>query len=182
MADGRTREDLLRFLDYLGNKGLLAKATAASRKAAANKVLGILDSSEAQDVTTIDVDAVIHRFGNLYRQKYTPQSLQTYKSRVHSALDDFRSHLENPLAFKPSLQTRSKPRIASDKTETEEKKAVLTGAGPTHRGQSPGVNILPIPLRPNLVVQIAGLPFDLTTNEARKIANIVLAHAADSEA
>lgn len=36
--------------------------------------------------------------------------------------------------------------------------------------------MLPIAIRPNCVVQITGLPLDLSSSEATKISNIVLAH------
>jgi hypothetical protein len=36
---------------------------------------------------------------------------------------------------------------------------------------------LPISIRADLVVKIAGLPHDLTASEAQRIANIVIAHA-----
>jgi hypothetical protein len=37
--------------------------------------------------------------------------------------------------------------------------------------------VLPIPLRAGLIIQVVGLPFDLTRPEAQKVANIILAHA-----
>lgn len=44
----------------------------------------------------------------------------------------------------------------------------------------PNVNQLPIPLRQNLTVRVFGLPYDLTAAEAKKIANIILAHAIET--
>jgi hypothetical protein len=37
--------------------------------------------------------------------------------------------------------------------------------------------VFPIPIRPDVVVRIHGLPFDLSTAEAEKIANVVKAMA-----
>jgi transcriptional regulator with XRE-family HTH domain len=37
--------------------------------------------------------------------------------------------------------------------------------------------VLPVAIRTGSVVQIVGLPFDLTRSEAQKLANIILAHA-----
>ena len=53
------------FLKYVAQKGLMAEATARARKAAENKVLGILDENEARDVTLIDLEAVMSCFGHL---------------------------------------------------------------------------------------------------------------------
>lgn len=39
-------------------------------------------------------------------------------------------------------------------------------------------NILPIQIRDDLIVMIAGIPHDLTEKEAKRIAAVVMAHAA----
>ena len=104
MPTNLSREALLSFLDYLSKKGLMNKTTASARKAAVNKVLGILEDSEAADVSAIDVDDVMSRFHNLAGEQYTPESLTAYKSRVKSAIDDFLRYQKDPLNFKPSAQ------------------------------------------------------------------------------
>jgi len=39
------------------------------------------------------------------------------------------------------------------------------------------VTMIPIQIRPGLIVKIVGLPADLTQSEAKKIASVVIAHA-----
>lgn len=178
MANERSRQSLLEFLDYLANKGLMAKATVSSRKAAAGKVLGILTDEEAHDVTNLDLDDVIARFHNLEGKGYTPGSLSTYRSRVKSAVDDFRTYLENPLGFRPSVQMRDKR-----KPENKKEGSVPAHAEPQHSVERQVVkaplssSILPIPIRPDTTVFIQGLPYDLTEAEAAKIANVIRAMA-----
>jgi hypothetical protein len=178
MDGNRSREALGEFLDYLADKGLMAKATALARKAAASQILGILDSTEANDVTTIDVDDVVTRFGHLHGKQYTPQSLTTYKSRLRSALKDFQSYLSNPLAFRPSVQSRERPASKVAKNVSESIK-IESRAEPSKSHSPPiaAVNIVPIPIRPDLTIYIQGLPFDLSEAEARKIAAVVSAMA-----
>ena len=186
MSNGRSTADLLKFLDYLAEKGLMPAATAASRKASANKMLAVLSEEEAHDVTSIDMDDVALRFHNLNGQQYTPGSIQTYKSRVGSAIDDFRAYLANPLGFRSSSKPRQRSRPLKEAGAVS---GVGTASGtstasavaqPISTASLPiGANILPVPLRPDLTIQIAGLPFDLTPVEARKIANIILAHASE---
>ncbi|WP_336958006.1 hypothetical protein [Sphingobium aquiterrae] len=181
MTSNRSREDFFRFLDWLNDKGMIAPGTAASRRASANQVLAILDETESHDVTIVDLDQLMLRFHNLNRDKYTTESLQTYKSRIKSALDDFRVYVENPLGFKPSIQQRTRTKKAVEATQNRpqvpplEKSPALEPHYPTT--PPPGISVLPIPLRADLTIQIAGLPFDLSQQEARKIANIILAHA-----
>ncbi|MCL4678242.1 MAG: hypothetical protein KJ017_06570 [Alphaproteobacteria bacterium] len=177
MTNKKSREAALEFLEYLAQKGLTSPATARARKAALGKVLGILDDAEAQDVTMLNLDEVINRFANLHGKDYTPESLATYKSRVKSSLDDFSSYLSNPLAFKPNTQTRER-KPASDKPVIGRSYAAETNhqVAPVVRGAMAS-SILPIPIRPDLVIHIQGLPYDLTEAEANKIASVVKAMA-----
>src|ERR1041385_6868861 len=112
MTDKRTRKDLLDFLDWMSEKGLMAKNTVAARKAAATKVLGILNDDEAQDVTSLNLDDIMRRFTNLEGRGYTPGSLTTYQSRLRSALDDFKLYLDKPLNFRPGIQPRERRKPA----------------------------------------------------------------------
>ncbi len=184
MSNGRSKADLLKFLDYLAEKGLMPSATAASRKASANKMLAVLSDDEIRDVTILNMDDVALRFHNKNGQQYTPGSIQTYKSRVSSAIDDFRTYLENPLGFRSSSKPRQRNRTAKDSvTESTTgaasgtSSAIAVGQSPVQAPSPSAVSILPVPLRQDLTIQIAGLPFDLTKAEAQKLANIILAHA-----
>ena len=179
----RSREELYRFLDYVRAKGLMSPRTVEARKGAANKVLAILDGTEADDVTKLDLDEVVHRFQNLHGQNYTPDSLRSYKSRTKSAIDDFSRYLENPLAFKPGVQRRDKkPSNGAAHKKVQDLTAPNLTTGPPVLDRptlipAAASNILPIPLRVDLTVHIQGLPFDLTAAEAKRIASVVQAMA-----
>ena len=183
MSQQRSRDELLKFLDYIGSKGLLSPVTARSRKASAKKVLSILSEDEAEDVTALDIDAVMLRFSNLEGKNYTPDSLMTYKSRVKAAIDDFRSYLSNPLTFKSRTQTRERrEKPSNDKLTAQRVTAAAPVSAPrTVEAPLAASNVLNIPLRADLIVRVHGLPFDLTSGEAKKIANVILAMAAPAE-
>ena len=187
MTNKRSREALQEFLSYLGDKGLMAKATAHARKAAASKILSVLSEDEAQDVTVIDLDDAVTRFSNLHGKKYTPQSLVTYKSRLRSALDDFEAYLVNPLGFRPSLQRRElrtkESKTAGSPAQGKNEVTAATQDSPARpvHVPLPSSSILPVPLRSDLTVHIQGLPFDLTTAEAKKLANVIMAMATPSD-
>jgi hypothetical protein len=175
----RSREAALEFLEYVEKKGLMAPATAQARKTAVNKVFAILDEKEAADITELDLDEVMGRYFNLQGKDLTPDSLRSYKSRLKSAIADFISYVENPLAFKPTVQPRDK-RITARKEPSEQRQ---TGSEPPRAPQSSlsagpmSGSILPIPIRADLTIYIQGLPFDLTSGEARRIAGVVTAMA-----
>jgi hypothetical protein len=175
----RTREAALEFLEYIEKKGLMAPATAQARRVAVNKVFAILDDNEARDVTALDLDEIMRRFSNLQGKDLTPESLRTYKSRLKSAISDFGSYVENPLAFKPTVQTREKKTAArNDPPEQREPNAESSRTDqPSYQTGPMAGSILPIPIRAGLTVYIQGLPFDLTAGEARRIAGVVTAMA-----
>jgi hypothetical protein len=184
MAEGRkTREAAIEFLEYLAQKGLMAPATARARKAAVNTVLGILDSQEAEDVTLLDLNDVMNRFQHLQGKDYTPESLRAYKGRLKSALDDFASYVENPLAFKPNVQGRERKPNSGKSAPTgsknpPEKLIIESSRSPIPNAGGPmASSILPIPIRADLIVHVQGLPFDLTQAEAKKIAGVIQAMA-----
>lgn len=180
MAAGHSREDLLKFMDYLSNKGLIPKATAHARKASVKQVLAILDETEASDVLALDVEFVIQRFSTLHGQDYNPNSLRDYASRLRASIEDFRAYTANPLSFRPAGRTRP---ARSDSGKSAVRRLTPATAAPSQNestiapSQAPSANVLPIRLRADLIVEIANLPFDLTPNEANKLANIILAHA-----
>ena len=183
MAGARSREKLHEFLDYLGNKGLVPAGTVATRKSAATKILGILSDDEASDVTKLDLDHVMTRFQNLEGQNYTPGSLNTYLSRLRSAIEDFDTYLKNPLAFKPNIQNRDR-RSTKQEAKKDLRSAPETPQQ-THPSPSPSTvmpsdNLLPIPIRQDITIYVQGIPFDLTENEATKIANVIRAMAMPS--
>ncbi|MGB3626642.1 MAG: hypothetical protein WA989_12485 [Henriciella sp.] len=160
------------------------KNTTAARKAAANKIFEILDDSEKQDVLALDLEMIMHRFSNLLGQNYTPTSLQTYQSRLKSALEDFDAYLKNPMGFRPAVQTRERRRdkpkevAKADANQIEKaEKPASAGVGSGGYTSMPSANILPIPLRSDLTIHVQGLPFDLTAQEARKLANVIMAMA-----
>jgi hypothetical protein len=182
MSQNTSRDELLQFLGYLGAKGLVAPPTATARRVAAARVLSVLSDDEANNVFAVDLDHLMSRFENLNRGKFTPDSLRTYRSRLKTALDDFRGYVTDPVSFRPSGRTNTKAKaVENGKPKRKESSAERpSAAAPSSAAPAinlPNVNQLPIALRQDVVVRVFGLPFDLSQAEAQKIANIILAHA-----
>lgn len=183
MAGQRSLNKFLEFLDYVKDKGLIKGSTAAGRRSAAEKVfVPILGEQEREDVTSVDLDDVMNRFNNLEGKNYTPGSLYTYQSRLKSALDDFELYVSNPLGFRSGTQSRERRvKTKDDERPSQESKTVGqpdTGVS-RHSAGALSSSIMPIQLRQDLVIHIQGLPFDLTSAEAKKLANVILALASD---
>lgn len=179
MDTGYGLADLLSFLDYLADKGMLNRNTAVARKAASNKMFGVLDEDEQADLRDTDLESVSVRFANLRGQGYKPESLQVYKSRAGAALSDFLRYKDNPATFKiESIGARTIAKASG----AARSKVAATGQRVSPKDQEseqpirriPSIDI-PIPLRPNCIVQINGIPVDLKPTEAKKIAAVVSA-------
>ena len=180
MSTDYSREGLMAFLDYLGTKGLMKKPTVSGRKAAAKALLGILSAEEAKDLSKLDLDQLTRRFSNLKGKDFKPQSLQVYKSRLASALEDFQNYRRNPLGFRPSLSPK-KGRASGSLPRKEVGEETVIDTSTRRPAPLADELIFPIPLRDGVVVRIACIPSDLTSAEARKIANVVLALATKDE-
>lgn len=182
MNSDRSREALAKFLDYVAEKGLMPTETAKARKIAAGKVFGILTPEESSDVFKIDIHQTMLRFNNLHGSKYTPGSLSTYQSRIVKALEDFDAYIKNPLGFRRTGQARERtakqtPQVSPDKANLQTDPLQPQG-GNNNRQESPGIDV-PIPIRADLTVYVRGLPFNLSRNEASKIAAVVMALSGD---
>lgn len=186
MDNRYSESELLKFMDWLANKGLLNSTTAKSRKIAAGKVLSALDEDEKSDLRTLDREQTFQRFSNKFSKDFTPVSLTTYKSRFNSALDDFIRWVDNPAGFKTNLTQKSSKAKSDEpnKPATKGKKV----AKPILKPETPetpetqqthsltSVNF-PIPIRNGIVVEIRNLPMDLNASEAERISAVVKALA-----
>lgn len=165
----------LNFMDVVRNKHYLKPATARARKAALKKMIEVMDNEEKHDVRRVDLDALHERFANKEAGAFSTSSLQVYRSRFRSALKDFISYTDDPTNFRVTLHKSS----GVQKTTTAKKKPKADrGYTPTFEDTAPPSTIVfPIPIRTDLTVTVHGIPSDLTTQEAEKIAAVVKALA-----
>lgn len=103
---GYSMDELLKFLDYTGEKRLVKRATATARRTACNRVLDVLDSSERADLRAVDLENVFSRFSNLHAQEFSPSSLKTYFERTRKAVEDFIAYRKDPANWKPNVAQR----------------------------------------------------------------------------
>ncbi|MDB5601746.1 MAG: hypothetical protein JWN71_3790 [Xanthobacteraceae bacterium] len=175
---GNGQIDLVSFLEYLASKGLMNGATAAARKAAVNTLFSVLDKNETEDVTSLNLDEVAMRFLNKRGADFKPESVRVYKSRVSNAIQDFKKYRADPLNFKVNITSKSTTKTDKIPSQTKDVPAQPNSSHqPIAAFVSPSEMVFPIPIRPNVIVKIVGLPSDLTKNEAARIANVVSALA-----
>lgn len=194
MSSDFSREAVLEFLDFMANKGLMNRATAVSRKAAVNTLLSILSPEEASDIRGLKIDDLVMRFNNLKPREFKPDSLRVYKSRLNSVIEDFERYKADPLSFKPKITPKDRSDKASknggESQRTASRHFETGGAEATGlafvKDKSSSADeiqsiVFPIPIRPGVIVRVAGIPSDLTPEEAQKIGNVVLALSGSQE-
>ncbi len=113
-----TKNNLIDFLDFAAKNGLMKKATAGAYKTACNIILGILDESEAADLSKIDLERVILRHRNLAAGKIPPKTLKTYETRTSAAVGNFIEYTKDPSSWKPAVQQRPGKTSAVKKTKS----------------------------------------------------------------
>ena len=177
MPKDYSADEFFRFMDYLRDKHLMKPATVRSRRVSAKKMLDVLEEDEKQDLRKINVDELHERFIIKHGMDFTPSSRQVYKSRFKSAVSDFLRFVEDP-SFKPSVVKRDTggPLPIRKKGRGKEK-SVATNPAESNSSAPPGTIVFPVPLRPELVVELRGIPSDMTEQEADKIAAVVKALA-----
>jgi hypothetical protein len=189
MVKDYSLDALNRFLDYALEKGILKPETAKSRKTAVNKILEKITDDERSDVRKVDLDREADHFANRQGAGYIPASLQTYKSRAKTALADFEAYVDSPMTFRPSAATNGKgqvkggggqavrkPKSGKPAGQAEVRDRSQDGGNAAGERKAEGLTF-PVPIRPGLIVQLQGVPFDLTAGEAEKIAQVVKALA-----
>ena len=184
-----TGQDLVRFWDWVVEKGLVKRATANARKTAAVEVLDALGEGTSVDIRQLDVEDALRRFENLKSAKYTPSSLSTYKSRFRKAVAEYLAYLDNPSGWRPGIKPRTvrgkKTAVPSGSTtgardQSHDDSHDTMGASTAHPGGGPRLIDYPIPVREG-VVAVLKLPMDLRSSEARRLASWLSALAMPDE-
>jgi hypothetical protein len=173
----KTYQDVIAFLDYCKEKGLMNSSSAAAKKSSVARVFGAMSEDDIVDINLVDVEELMKRFSNKYGKEYTPDSLQTYKARIKTSIEDFVRYEKNPMSFRMVEKSQAKPR--QQKANSERPSASHSESDSIRQDQflSPAMlSAIPIPIREGLVVSIVGLPYDLTESEASRITNIIRAY------
>ncbi|MGH8690038.1 MAG: hypothetical protein ACREUS_03310 [Burkholderiales bacterium] len=168
-----TVPELVKFYSYLSEKGLMNERTAYARSQAAQQVLSVLDEDEKQSLAKLDRDIVFRRFVNKNGQRFTPDSLQTYKQRFNSALDEFLRYAKDPSAYTPPASgTRERARTSAAAP------APTASRGTSGKHVAPvvphGLLAYPLPLPSGTVAQLL-LPPTITQADADRINALVSA-------
>ncbi len=167
-----SKDGLLDFLKQAALTGIMNPGVARSRKTAAEKLLDHLTAEERINLRQLDVDELCSRIHKIEDSSIREEAMNLYNSRLKSALEDYFAYLDSPESFN-STASNSSPATVVQKRDAAERKA-LESIALHHAGSQD--DIIPIPLRDNLIVYLQGLPLNLTAKEAQKIVSVVTAY------
>lgn len=176
MTNNYTLDDLLDFLNHAGDKGLMPAASAQALAVAARNVFGVLDDNEQEDMSKLDLDAVIRRFNNIRARDFNPSSLKEYGRRIRKAVDLYEQWKENPADF--SVKTRA-PRKTRKESQAETRSIEVNQTNTLISPNRTDAYQSSFPVGPGRVVTLSNIPQDLTSAEAEKLAQFVRMLAVD---
>ncbi|MDE2781252.1 MAG: hypothetical protein OXI91_16480 [Chloroflexota bacterium] len=170
-------EDVIRFLDFASQRGLMKKASVVSLKTACNNVFSVLDEAEAADVSSWDLDIVIQRYQNINSMRVRPETMHTYGQRVKYAVTEFMKYNEDPANWKPSGGQRpASSNQASRNARTNQRSSAReVSADPSinEKVSDPSEILHQFPIRKDKVVKITGIPFDVKRSEMSRLTNFL---------
>jgi len=173
MADQNySRDGLLDFLKEAAVTGIINPGVARSRKTAAEKLLDHLTPEERINLRQLDVDELCSRIHKMEDSSIREEAINLYNSRLKSALADYFNFLADPQSFRSSASNFA-PAVQVQKRDSAEQHALESIA--LHRAGTQD-DIIPIPLREDLIVYLQGLPLNLSASEAHKIVTVVKAY------
>ena len=173
---------LVNWLDYAISKGLLNRATTTSRKSAVLEVLvnsGIFDDSEKKDVRKLNSDETFTRYIHLNSKKYTPVTLNNYKSRIKNAIEVFVRYTDNPLGFSVNTPKQKKANTPkpSSKPNTETQRALIVPPKDEATNEVKTFD-LPVPIRDgDHMVIISNIPKDIQEEDIKRISAVIRAYS-----
>ena len=183
--NSNSTEDVIRFLDFASQRGLMKKASVVSLKTACKNVFSVLDEIEAADVFSWDLDVVIQRYQNINSMKVRPETMHTYGQRVKYAVTEFMKYNEDPANWKPSGGQRSaSSNQASRNARTNQRPSARERTSDISRPEEvsdPSEIVHHFPIRRDKVVRITGIPFDVKRSEMSRLTNFLGNLVAEAE-
>lgn len=167
-------EEVMQFLDYAKNKGLMKGNTAASLKAACAKIEPYLEGGERNVVwVASNIDQIYRRVFNK-DESLTPDSRKAYQSRTKRALDLFIESKKNPTGWDKNIRHRASlakaPKIDSADQLQENDNTV--------EDSSPKTTDVNYPLRRDFTFK-AKIPRDIKMIDVWKLLRHLVTYAED---
>lgn len=187
--DSLSKSNLLKFIDYAIQKGLVNGNTGGGWKAACSKILEEFGPDD--DLSAVDVPSEVLRYNNRHPGVLSPDSLNQYQKRVVLVLGEFSKYLASPTTYKgvssrPATNGKPAEKRKTDIKAVPEAAPLAAEPHPAPQRHVTGAVtetslMMPFPLRPTFLAQII-IPRDLTKDEAVRLCTFIQALAHDAPA
>ena len=163
---------------------VINKETAKSWQYAWNYVKELLPQSAIDDVLSVteeQINSVVEQYcnGTTSKRTYDPKTVAVYKSRLRNSLVEFKKYLNSPATYTYDVERRSNQASLQEFIQSRVGSLNLFDT-PNPLKTSPKIPLnslsIPIPIRPDCVIEVSGIPFDLTTDEAERIKKVIMAY------
>ncbi len=179
MTEDFSSDGLLSYLREETVAGRMHPATARSRRKAAEELFPYLDDAEREDLRRLDLGNLAARVEESPRGDLRAELVDLYAQRLSGALEAYLgSYGATPGSGSAAPVRAAAPRTDETALQPEEERALESVRLSFDRYKA---DVIPVPLGHGRVVYIHGMPADLTTAEAHKIARVVQAFAGGDE-
>lgn len=181
MATDFSSTGFLGFLREAAVSGQLHPAVARSRRKAAESLFDYLSDEEKADLRELDIGALTRRVHDVRDGVLRSEVIDLYAERLQDAIEDYLqfssgSGQDASTAPAPSAGKRASTARRSARPREDAALESIRLGFDRHRA-----DVMPIPLSEGRIVYLHGLPADLSPAEARKIARVLEALAADAD-
>lgn len=196
----RTGAGLMRFYEVQLKKHVLSEGVVSPLRSASKRILEVEDDPDSVDLTTLDVDGLVHRFRIKNRAQLTDMSFAAYESRFRRGLGMYsrwlahdpnwagkvRSQGGGPAKNKTTKNAVSSRHIGKNIQPTLERGTAdqepnSVAAQVAHVDSQPELFDYHVALVDSKVTAILRLPRTYTTGDAARMAALINALAVPSD-
>lgn len=187
---------LLQFIDIAQDKGYVTPIVAKNWKSAVGKLLNDLAETEEADVRNVALEMAAHRVANREPGALSSESLQSYKSRVKAAIDEFVDWTEHRTTYRPKKRNNKPQNGKAQKMQTgnsrgrpehqvHQERLDMPGSAPQRPMAHDSAAIsnsmmLQVPVRRGFMAQVV-VPEDLTREEAKRLGQYLMLAAGSDD-
>lgn len=175
--------DLWNFLDCIQENGHVSPETVKSWRYTLSYVQDLLPESAKQDVLTLtddQINAVVDLYCNSPDKNYDPKTIAVYKSRLRISLAEYKKYIASPGTYSYHKQPRTTQeriqKFVQDRMASSIQTNVLDQISQSSKFKPNGLKI-PVAIRPDLIVEVVGIPTDLTKEEVDRITRVLIAYS-----
>jgi hypothetical protein len=198
IISSRTGAGLMKFYEVKLKKHELAESVVSPLRSASKRILEVEDDPDSVDLTTLDVDNLIHRFRIKNRAELTDQSFAAYESRFRRGLNMYIRWLDhdpnwagkvrsngggtgkttkNPVSGRHTVKDI---RATSGQVAASQEPGTVA-AHVSHADSQPELFDYPVALVDSNVTAILRLPRTYTTGDAVRMVALINALAVSSD-